>query len=105
MKLPKGLNHPRRYLINIQNIDNNHCFECCLVRYVHPADYNPRLITKADKYFARKLNFKDVKFLGKIGEIHNIKKRNSMSISLFCYEEKKNIEAMCQKILSKGTLI
>ena len=105
MKSPKGLNHPRRYLINIQNIDNNHCFECCLVRYLHPADYNLRIITKADKYFARKLNFKDVKFLGKIGEIHNIRKKILSASAFFVMKRKKNIEAMCQKILSKGTLI
>ena len=96
MKSPKGLNHPRRYLINIQNINNNHCFECCLVRYLHPADYNPRIITKADKYFARKLNFKDVKFLGKIGEIHNIIKK-ILSASAFFVMKRKKISKLCVK--------
>ena len=27
IKLPKQLDHPRKYLINIQNIDDNECFK------------------------------------------------------------------------------
>ena len=32
IKLPKELNHPRKVLINIQDIDDNECFQWCLVR-------------------------------------------------------------------------
>ena len=32
MKLPKELHHPRKSLINIQNIDCNECFKWCLDR-------------------------------------------------------------------------
>ena len=32
IKLPKELNHPRKVLINIQDIDDNECFKWCLVR-------------------------------------------------------------------------
>ena len=32
-KLHKELVHPRKGLINIQNIDDNECFKWCLVRY------------------------------------------------------------------------
>ena len=53
IKLPKELDHPRKGLINIQNIDDNECFKRCLVRYLNPADHKPRRITKADKDFAK----------------------------------------------------
>ena len=33
-----------------------------LVRYLNPADYNLRIITKADKYFAKRLDFKGMNF-------------------------------------------
>ena len=32
IKLPKEFDHPRKYLINIQNTDDNECFKWCLVR-------------------------------------------------------------------------
>ena len=47
IKLPKELDHPRKRLINIQNIHDNKCFKWCLVRYLYPADHNSRRITKA----------------------------------------------------------
>ena len=43
----------------------------CLVKYLHPADHNPRRITKADKDFAKRLDFKDIKFPVKTRDIHN----------------------------------
>ena len=55
IKLPKELDHPRKGLINIQNIDDNECFERCLVRYLNPADHHPARITKADKDFIKHL--------------------------------------------------
>ena len=73
IKLTKELDHPRKGLINIQNIDE--CFQCCLVRYLNPADHNPRRITKADKDFAKRLDFKDIKFPLKIRDIHKIEKK------------------------------
>ena len=41
------------------NIDDN-CFCWCLVRYLHPANHYPARITKTDKDFAKKLDFKDI---------------------------------------------
>ena len=41
IKLLKELDHPRKGLINIQNVDDNECFKWCLVRYLYPADRNP----------------------------------------------------------------
>ena len=88
-KLPKELDHPRKGLINIQNIEDNECFKWCLVRYLNPADHNPRRITKADKDFAEKLDFKDIKFPVKFRDIHKTEKKNSSGISGFGYENKE----------------
>ena len=69
IKLPKDFDHPRKGLINIQNINENERFKWCLVRYLNPADHHPVKITKADKDFARKLNFKDITFSVKVRDI------------------------------------
>ena len=75
IKLPKELDHPRKDLINIQNTDDNKCFKWCLVRYLNPADHNPRRNTKADRDFAKRLDFKDIKFPVKTRDIHKIEKK------------------------------
>ena len=62
-------------MINIQKIDDNKCFKWNLVRYLNPADHYPAKITKADKDFAKKLDFKDIKFPVKIRDIHKIEKK------------------------------
>ena len=66
IKLLKELDHARNGLIN------NEWFKWCLVRYLNPADHNPRRITKADKDFAKRLDFKDIKFL--LRDIHKLKR-------------------------------
>ena len=75
-------------LINIQNMDDNKSFKRCLVKYLNPADRNAR-ITKNDRNFAKKLYFKDIKFPVKVRDIHKIKKKNSIGISVFGYENKE----------------
>ena len=62
-------------MINIQNTDDNECIKWCLVRYLYPEDHNPARITKADKDFAKRIDFKGIKFLVKIRDIHKIKKK------------------------------
>ena len=47
MKLPKELDHPKKELIYIQNIDDSECFKLCLVRYLSPADHHLARIAKA----------------------------------------------------------
>ena len=89
IKLPKKLDHQRKGLINIQNIDDNECFKWCLVRYLNPADHNLRRITKADKDFAKRLDFKDKKFPVKVRDIRKIEKNNFIGISVFSYENKE----------------
>ena len=53
-----------------------------MVRYLNPSDHHPARIPKADKDFA-------VKSLVKIRNIHKIRKKNSMGISVFGYENRE----------------
>ena len=89
INLPKELDHPRKGSINIQNIDDNECFKWSIVRHFNVLDHNPTRITKADKEFAKKLDFKNIKFLVKIRDIRKIEKMNSIGISVFGYENKE----------------
>ena len=75
IKLPKELVHLRKGLTNIQNNDGNDFLKWCLVRYLNPADHNPRIITKTDEDFAKRLDFKDIKFLVEIRDIHKLEKK------------------------------
>ena len=59
INLPKKLDHSRKGLINIQNTDDNECFNWSLVRYLNPADHHPARITKDEKNFAKELDFKE----------------------------------------------
>ena len=91
VKLLKDLDHPKKGLINIQNIDDNKCCKQSIVRYRNPADLNPEGITKADKEFTKKRDFQDIQFTAKIREICKVESKNSIYIlhQYFCYE---NIE-------------
>ena len=97
VKLPKELDHPRKALIDIQNIDDNKCFKWCLVWYLNPADDNRRSITKADKNFAKRPDFKDIKFPVKIRDIHKIEKKIPSALALLIMKIKKNIQSLCIK--------
>ena len=59
-----------------------------LKSYLNPADRNPAKITKSDNDFAKRLDFKDIKFPVKIRDIDNIKKEFHR-ISIFGYENKE----------------
>ena len=71
IKLPKELDHSKKGLINIIDIDDNECFKWRLGIYLHPADYHPARIRKVDKYFAREFDLKDMKFPVKIRYLQN----------------------------------
>ena len=79
----KELDHIRKGLINVQSIDDNECFKWCFIRYLNPVDYNPRRFAKAGKDFAKRLDFKDIKFPVKIIDIHRIKRKNFINISIY----------------------
>ena len=38
----------------------------CLIKYLHPPDHNSIRITKANKHFSNKLDFKDINFQVKL---------------------------------------
>ena len=50
----KELDHLRRELIDIQNIDGNESFKWCLVKYLNLTDRQPLRIKNTDKYFFQK---------------------------------------------------
>ena len=87
IKLWEELDHSRKGLINIQNIDDNEWFKWCLLRYLNSADYHPARITRADKDFAERHDSKNIKFPVKVRDIHKIEKKNSISIIVFGYEK------------------
>ena len=96
IKLPKELYYPRKGLINIQNIDDNECFKWSMVRYLSPADRKPAKIIKADKEFAKKLDYKDIKFPVKIRDICKIEKKIPLALVLLIMEIKKSIRSKYQ---------
>ena len=51
--LLKKLDHLRKILINIQNIDNKKFLKWCLVSHLHSVGQNPAIIRKTDKKFAK----------------------------------------------------
>ena len=104
IKLPKELDHPRKGLINIQNNIGNECFKWWLVRYLNPAYCNSARITKADKDFAKRLDFKGIKFPVKLRDIHKIeKKKILLGLVFLAMKIKKNIQSMYRKILLRKT--
>ena len=48
-----------------------------------PVHHNRNRVTKADKDFAKKLDFKDRWFPVKVRDIHKIEKKNPIGISFF----------------------
>ena len=78
-------------MINIQNTDDNEYFKWSIVRYLNPVHHNPRRITKTDKKFGKKFDFKSIKFPVKISDIHKFEKKtkNSIGISVFGYKNKE----------------
>ena len=79
----------KKCLTNIQDIYDNQSFKRCLVRYLYTADYHPARIREVGKLHGDKLDFKHIKFLIKIRDIHKIEKKTSIGISVFVYENNK----------------
>ena len=103
LTIPKELDHPRKRLINIQNINDNECCKWCLVS------------TIGDKDLAKKLDFKGIKFPVKVRDIHKIEKKNSVGISVLVmkigkisnicikkkYCEEKHIDSLLIRVTDK----
>ena len=83
IKLLKELDHARKGLLSVQNIDDNECFKLCLVRYLNPANQIPRRMRKGDKDFAKRIYFKGIKFLAKIRDIRKIEEKRIPSVLAF----------------------
>ena len=105
IKLPKELNHSGKCLVNIQNIDAKECLKWCLARFLNPKDQYPSGIRKIDTDFARKYDFKEIKFPVTIRDTHKID-RKSVSASMFLVIKiEKNCQSTFQKIILKEMLI
>ena len=59
-----------------------------MVIYLHPADHYPGKITKADKDFAKRYDFKKHKVSSKIKSIHKFEKKRILLTCFFDYEKK-----------------
>ena len=92
-------------MINIQDIDGSECFKWYLVRYLNPADHHPARITKADEDFAKKLDFKDIKFPVKVKDIHKIKETNPSPLVFLIMKIKKNMQSIYQKNVVKESML
>ena len=57
IELPKELDNPRKGLINIEDIKDN-----TLIKYLNCAYHQPTRMTKANKDFSKRLDFKDKNF-------------------------------------------
>ena len=57
--------------------------------YLHPAEDNLRKITRADKDFAKKHDFEDIKFQSKLETFTKLQKNFFINISIFRYENKE----------------
>ena len=66
-------------------------------RYLNPVYHNPRRITKADKDFAMRLDFKDIKIPVKIKDIQKSKKRITLELVFLAVKLKESIQSMYQK--------
>ena len=49
---------------------------------LNPADLNPKRFTTADKYFAKRLDFKDIKFQVKVTDTKKKKKKKRIPLAL-----------------------
>ena len=67
-----------------------------------------QIITKVDKDFTKKKqqqNFKDKKISFQIRAVSKLKNRIVLALMFLLMKIRKNIQSMCQKVLSKEMLI
>ena len=98
IKLPNKLEKSKKGLINVDNVGYNEYFKWCSVRFPHPADRNPRRITKDDKLFADKLEFADKISSKKLKIFTKLEKRNLLALAFVIMIIKQSIQIMCQKM-------
>ena len=65
--------------------------------YLHPADCYTGKITKADKDFAKRYDFKNIKFPIKIKSVHKIEKKRILLTCFFILKTRYNIQSKYKK--------
>ena len=64
---------------------------------INPAGCNPAIITKADKDFSKRFDFKDIKIPVKTRDIEKTEKKKSISISVFFHNNRGKKSTLCIK--------
>ena len=105
IKFPNELNHQRKDLTNFQNNDDNEFFKRCLFRYVNPGDHNLEKITKGDKDFAKKFDFKNIKFAVKIRNLTKSKQIIPSELVFLMMKKRKNIQSMSPENNAKKKML
>ena len=73
--------------------------------YLHPAEDNLRKITRADKDFAKKHDFEDIKFQSKLETFTKLQKNFFINISIFRYENKEKYPIYVSKKCFEETYV
>ena len=85
LKLPDKLRNLNKVLINIKN-DDNKCFLWCHIRHLNPLETLIERITKADRKIINNLDYGVIKFPVSKKVTARLKKKNSICISVFGFE-------------------
>lgn len=85
----KELDHPRKVLIIIQNINSNDLFKWYFVRYLQPADSNPARIRRVDKFSESIIDFKEIKFLVKFRDFQKIEEKIVSALGCLVMKQRK----------------
>ena len=86
IKLPEELRNPKKTLVNPKNQDNR-CFLWCHIRHLNPLKVHPERITKADREYAKGLDYTGVTFPVTIKDIDKIEKQNQINVNVFGYDK------------------
>ena len=85
INLPVELRSQKKGPINIKNKDQKY-FLWCHVTYINPSKEHPERIKKTDKKFLKNLNMMESSFVFKKKILVRLKKKNSICINVFGYE-------------------
>ena len=88
VELSKELNNPMKGLINLHNRDNE-CSRWCHIRHLNPQNKDPQRVKKTDKEFISQLHSSNVQFPVSVKDYHKVKKKNTININVFGYENSK----------------
>ena len=105
IKLPKELDHPRKGLINIQNIDDNECLKRSIVRFLNPANHHQQGLQKLIQILLKRLILRTYIFLSKLETFTKSKKRIPSALAFLVMKIKKNIQSMYQKNVVKKNML